>query len=55
MVPLTYLLLRKGSSRGPYGKLAYLFNRVLGVSSLLKTLWGAWSFPRVHVLKLVFL
>ena len=30
-------------------------NRILGISSLLETIWGAWSFPRVLVLKLVFL
>ena len=34
---------------------AYLFNRTLGISSLLKTIWGACSFPPVPVLKLVFL
>ena len=33
--------------------LAYLFNRILGISSLLETISGAWSFPRVPVLKLV--
>ena len=37
------------------GKVAYLFNRILGISSLLEMIWGAWSFPRVPVLKLVFL
>ena len=31
------------------------FNRILGISSLLETIWCAWSFPRVPVLKLVFL
>ena len=36
-------------------KVTYLFNRILGISSLLKKIWGAWSFPRVPVLKLVFL
>ena len=35
--------------------MAYLFNRILGISSLLEMIWGAWSFPRVPVLKLVFL
>ena len=35
--------------------LAYLFNRILGISSLLEMIWGAWGFPRVAVLKLVFL
>ena len=34
---------------------AYLFNTILGISSLLEKIWGAWSFPRVPVLKLVFL
>ena len=38
-----------------YLKLDYLFNRILGISSLLETIWYAWSFPRVPVLKLVFL
>ena len=37
------------------GMLAYLFNRILGISSLLETIWGAWSFPRDPVLKLVLL
>ena len=55
MVPFTYLLLREGSSRGACLKLAYLFNRILRISSLLETIWGAWSFPRIPVLKLVFL
>ena len=36
-------------------KLAYLFSRILGISSLFETIWVAWSFPRVPVLKLVFL
>ena len=54
-VPLTYLLLREGSSWGACLKLAYLFNRILGISSLLEMIWGPWSFPRVPVLKLVFL
>ena len=36
-------------------KLAYLCNRILGISSLLETIWGARSFPRFPVLKLVFL
>ena len=40
---------------GTCGKVAYLFNRMLGISSLLEMIWGAWSFPRVPVLKLVFL
>ena len=33
----------------------YLFNRILGINSLLDTIWGAWKFPRDPVLKLVFL
>ena len=37
------------------GKLAYLFNRILGISSLLEMIWVAWSFLRVPVLKLVYL
>ena len=28
-----------------FGKVAYLFNRILGISSLLEMIWGAWSFP----------
>ena len=35
-----------------FGKVAYLFNRILGISSLLETICGAWSFPRIPVLKL---
>ena len=31
--------------------LACLFNRILGIISLLETIWGAWSFLRVPVLK----
>ena len=34
--------------------MAYLFDRILGIRSLLETIWGAWSFPRIPVLKLVF-
>ena len=37
------------------GKVAYLFNRMLGISSLLETIWGGWSFPRIPFLKLAFL
>ena len=40
-VPLTYLLLREGFSWGACLKLAYLFNRILGISSLLEKIWGA--------------
>ena len=54
-VPFIYQLLREGSSLGACLKLAYLLNRILGISSLLEMIWGAWSFPRVPVLKLVFL
>ena len=54
-VPLRYLLLREGSSWGACGKLAYQFNRILGISSLLETIWGAWGFPRAAVLKLIFI
>ena len=54
-VPLTYLLLREGSSWGACGKLAYLFNRILEIRSFLETISGAWSFPRVAVLKFMFL
>ena len=52
---LTYLLLREGYSWGACGKLAYFFNRILGIRSLLEMIWRPWSFPRVPVLKLVFL
>ena len=30
--------------------MAYLFNRILGISSLLEMIWGVWSFPLVPVL-----
>ena len=50
----TYLV-REGCSSGACLNLALLFNRILGISSLLETIWGAWSFPRVPVLKFVFL
>ena len=36
-------------------KLALLFNRILRISSLLETIRGAWSCPRVAVLKLIFI
>ena len=54
-VLLTLLLLRKDFSWGSCGKVAYLFNRILGIPSLLYMIWHSWSFPRVPVLKLVFL
>ena len=53
--PLTYLFLREWYSWGACGKLAYLFNRILGIRSLLEMIWRPWSFPRVPVLKLVLL
>ena len=53
--PLTYLLLREGYSWCACGKLAYLFNRILGTRSLLEMIWCPWSCTRVPVLKLVFL
>ena len=53
--PLTYLLLREGYSWGACGKLAYFFNRILGIRSLLEMIWRAWSSLPVPVLKLVFL
>ena len=54
-VPLTYLWLREGYSWGASANLDYLFNRILGIRSLLKMIWRPWSFPRVPMLKLVFL
>ena len=48
-IPVVRLLL------GACGKVAYLFNRILGINSLLETIWGAWSFPRAPVLKLLLL
>ena len=53
--PLTNLLLREWYSWGPWGKLAYLFNRIPGIRSLLVMIWRPWSFPGVPVMKLVFL
>ena len=53
-VPLTYLLLRENSTWGAVGKLAQIFNQRQGISSHLGTIWGAWSFPRVAVLILIF-
>ena len=50
-VPLTYLLLKYGFSWGACGYLAYLFNRILGIHSLLEMIWPPWSFPRVPVQK----
>ena len=54
-VTLTYLLLREASSWGACGKLAYLFIQSQGITSHLEMIWDTWSFPRVAVLKLVFL
>ena len=39
-VLFTYRLLRELSSWGACGKLAYLFNRILGITSLLEMIWG---------------
>ena len=47
--------MREGSSSGACLKLALLFNRILGIGSLLETIWGAWRFPRVPVLTFLFL
>ena len=54
-VPLTYLLLRENSTWGAGGKLAQIFNRRQGISSHFGTIWGAWSFPWVAVLILIFI
>ena len=54
-VPLTYLLLREISTWGTGGKLAQIFNQRQGISSLLGMIWGAWSFPQVAVLILIFI
>ena len=54
-VPLTPLLLRENSSGGACGKLAHFFSQRKGISSHLGMIRGAWSFPRVAVLKLIFI
>ena len=54
-VPLTYLLLRENSSWGTSGKVAHCFSQRQGISSHLETIWGAWIFPWVAVLKLIFI
>ena len=54
-VPLTYLLLRENSTWGAGRNLAQIFNQTQGISSQLGTIWGAWSFPRVAVLILIFI
>ena len=52
----SHIPIAEGSiSCGACGKLAYLFSRSQGISSHLETVWGARNFPRVAVLKLVFL
>ena len=47
--------MRECSSSGPCLKLALLFNRILGISSHVGMIWGAWNFPRVAVLLLIFI
>ena len=54
-VPLTYLLLRENSTWVAGGNLAQIFNQRQGISSHLGTICGAWSFPRVAVLILIFI
>ena len=54
-VPLTSLLLREICSWVACGKLAYVFFKRQGNTSHLGTIWGPWSFPRVAVLKLIFI
>ena len=54
-VLLTLLLLRKEFSWCSCGEVAYHFNRIMGIPFLLEMIWHPWSFPRVPVLKLVFL
>ena len=54
-VSLTYIFLRENSSWGACRKLAYLFSQRQGISSHLQMIWGAQSFPRVALLKLMFL
>ena len=53
--PLTYRFLRETSTWGAGGKLAQIFNERQGISSPLGMIWGAWSFPRVTVLILIFI
>ena len=47
--------MKEGSSSGACLKFVLLFNRILGISSHLGMIWGAWSFPRVAVLILIFI
>ena len=54
-VPLTYLLLRENSTWGAGGTFSQIFNQRQGISSHLGTIWGAWSFPPVAVLILIFI
>ena len=54
-VPLSYLLQRENSTWGAGGKLAQIFNQRQEISSHLGTIWGAWSFPWVAVLILIFI
>ena len=51
---LTYLLMSENSTWGAGGKLAQIFNQRQGISSHLRMIWGAWSFPWVAVLILIF-
>ena len=52
---LTLLLLREEFSWCSCGKVTYHFNRIMGIPCLLEMIWRPWSFPRVPVMKLVFL
>ena len=45
----------ENSTSGACGKLAHLFSQRQGISSHLGMIWGAWSFPQVAVLKLIFI
>ena len=54
-VPLTYIFLRENSSWGACRKMAYLFSRRQGISSHLQTIWCAWIFHPVALLKLMIL
>ena len=54
-VPLTYLLQRENSSWRAYGKVAHWLSQRQGISSHIEMIWGAWSFPWVAVLKLIFI
>ena len=54
-VTLTYLLLRENSTWGAGEKLAQILNQRQIISSHLGAIWGAWSFPRVAVLILIFI